>query len=321
MSTGAEEAVKPEDLEVGNSITESLEKSRMILTGHPADGGTLGLESQEDDAQPPTRTDPPEPSDPPEPPDPPKPKHATWDETEKARINAEARMTTAAQEAAEAKREADTLRQELEEAKKPAVVDPAEAAKPVTLDAKARVKQALKAVRELDEEDPEYDDKVAEAWAQAGIGAPGVTLDAKEIAKEAARLTREEIKAETTAQREKEETAAIRKDAASIAAKAGLDMEDGSADHIIFWKKAGQMPEDIKAKPFEAQVDWAVNEVRRLTGKVVETVEQARERARRAQANNTVLERGPARPKGKQTSEEPYTLGSLIDKSIAVRRI
>jgi hypothetical protein len=271
------------------------------------------------------------------------PKHKTWEETERARREAESTMTKANQKAAEeekarikAEEEAAAVRKELEDLKaaqaapaaEPAQVEPA---KPVTkAEQKSRIKTALATIRSIAEDDPDYDEKVAEAWAEAGVGTSAVPIpDQKEIAKETAKIVREELKAEQTAKDAKTETerrqeaaVRVREDADAAATKAGLQMEPGSADHRLFWDLAKEVPAELRTKPLKDQVDWTVKEVQRLKTGVVQTTEAERERARRAQLNNAVLEKGDTRPAPKKgANDEPYTTSSLKNEVMRERVI
>ena len=80
------------------------------------------------------------------------------------------------------------------------------------------------------------------------------------------------------------------------------------------------MPKEFDDKPFEEQVQWTVNEVRRLKGEVVQSKAEMEARARQTQTDNAVLGRGAERPK-KPAAPEPYTLGSILNKHQAGRRI
>ncbi|MBI4961034.1 MAG: hypothetical protein HY915_16310 [Desulfovibrio sp.] len=325
-----EEFKGPED---EDSLANILERSRhQVLTEHPAAGGMGALEpkpeeeetplpeetSETEDGKPPDETKPPET-------EPPKfePKHKTWEETEKARIEAEQKMHAATEETAQTRRELEELRQKSAE-KEPE--PPAEAPKPVTKEGrKERVKTALATIRDLDEADPDYDEKVAEAWAEAGVGGSEVP-DKNEIAK----LVREELKAQDEAKRQKDEEVAqeqadanVRTKAEELAAGAGLNMGKGTLDNRLFWDVARGIPDDQKSKPFPEQVQWAVGEVRRLKGEIVQGKPGAEEQAREIQKQNAVLERGSTQTTRTRKPAEPetYTLGGIINSQMNQRRI
>ena len=258
--------------------------------------------------------------------DQPKFKHASWDETEKARVEAEKAMHTAKEEAA-------TLRREKEEreAAAQAAEDAVKAAeaqrKPeeIRAEARAKVKATLKKVREIDEDDPDYDEKVADAWAEAGLGAPAAAAapDKGEIAKLVSEQVQNTLKAEREANAEndrKAELAHTRENAQSLATKSGLEMKQGSVDSRLFWDVAKEIPDEVMAKPLEEQVEWAVNEVRRLKGEVVKTKEQKDADAKRLQLQNSVLEKGPERVV-KPVTKEPYSINTIVTKQQDARRI
>jgi hypothetical protein len=263
------------------------------------------------------------------------PKHKTWEETEKARKEAE-RLITERSEAAKqdreareaAERERDELRQKLAEKEAAAASEkPAEPVKTpdeVEAEQEAKIEQALDEIDKIDEFDPDYKKKVAKAWRKAGIGGAGQpAIPAKE---EIAKLVQEQIKAEREAetQAKAEEAKAteetnVRTRAGELAGKAGLNMEEGTADNKLFWATVNDMPKEFDDKPFEEQVQWTVNEVRRLKGEVVQSKEERDRLARAAQANNTVMGRGTTQPK-KAPEPETFTLGGTMNEILEERR-
>jgi len=315
------EEVASEDLQTSDnpdSLAGIIERSKIEFSGHPAEGGEEPPEE--------TRTDG---EDPPEPPEPEKKfKYASHEEAEKGAAETQRFATEKAEEAKTARERAEALERELAEVRA-APPEPAEAPKPPTrVEAKGRVATALKTIRQLDEDDPEYDDKVADAWAEAGVGGPQVPVpDTAEITKIVTKQVKEELQAarDVVAAKEAEsETIRIRTTATELATKSGLDMETGSADHRLFWDVAREIPAtnpELEAKPLKEQTEWVVNEVRRLTGKVIETKAQRDERARQHQAQNTPLGRGSTRPQTTSTKQEPATLGNILENQRAARRI
>lgn len=266
-----------------------------------------------------------------EPPEPPKPKYSTVEEYEKAYKEAETKMHTATQEAAEARKAREALeaeialtRKELDEvraAQEAAVA--ADAAKVPKANRKAIVSEVFKKVKEIPlSRDPDtgevvypddYDDRVADAWAST-------VVDPAEVAKEAARLAREELKRErqaedsrSAAEQEEAERLKIVAEAEGLAAAQGLDMTPGAGDYRLFYsyvnELAGNPEHEYRGKPFEEQVKWAINGVRLSWEKKIEMTDAERAAARRHQDRNAVLERGvtrmtPAEPPKQRTMQE-----------------
>jgi len=272
-----------------------------------------------------------------------KPKeYATKEDAEKAALEATRKMTEATTQAAKdkeakeaAQKEAADLKAKLEELAKPPE-KPAEEVKPITVeDRKVKVRAATKAalttIRSLDRSADDYDDKVEEAWAEALLesGMTGTPLTQAEIDK----MVKESMKAakesQDAADKAKDDaTAADRAWQAALdqGKKAGLTLDDeSSADYRLFDSierdlgKKG-LPDELKGKPLSDVVDHIVKEVRRLTGKVVETTEKERERARKAQIANSVLTKGVTVPKDKAPETETYTLAQLQRQDLERRK-
>jgi hypothetical protein len=258
----------------------------------------------------------------------PKFKHATWEETESARIEAERVMHQSNEEAAALKKQiAD--REATDQAAKDAAAVEAAQPKPeeIRAEAKAKVKTALKTIRSLDEDDPEYDEKVADAWAEAGVGGHPGTVAAAPDKEAIAKLVEEQVKNTLSAEREANaardaatENARTRENAQDIAVKAGLKMEKGSVDYRLFWDVAKDIPAAFQDKPLADQVDWAIDEVRKLKGEVVKTKEQKAAETLRLQQQNAVLEKGPERVISKP-KQEAYSLNTIVTKQTEARRI
>jgi len=356
----------PED---EGSLASIIEQSRhRVLTEHPTAAGVMGAfeprpeEEEETPAEEiasseeaPGEEKPPEASE-----EPPKfqPKHATWEETEKARLEAEQKMHAATEETARTRRELEELRQKGVE--KEAVQPPEPPAGEVKVAtreerkaqlvavAKVANAKALAKINEIPEFDaegnhnPQYAELAAEAWAEAnaealleaGISSAGLSRE------EVAQLVKEQLQAEEEAKRQKDEEDRqkqadinARTQAEELATDAGLNMEEGSADYRLFWNVAGEVPEELKAKPgaspeekkkaFTAQVQWAVDKVRGLKGEMVQNKPGADKQAQEVQRQNTVLERGSSRTtQTKKPSEpEPYTLGGILNQQMNQRRI
>ena len=73
-----------------------------------------------------------------------------------------------------------------------------------------------------------------------------------------------------------------------------------------------KIPKEVFDKgTLEAQVEWVAAEVRKRTGKVVETSEAEKEIARKAQIKNGILPRGNTRPAVQEDKTDNYSLASL----------
>jgi hypothetical protein len=307
----SDELKGPED---EGSLASILETPHPVFTGHPAmeeeaagpEEETPGEEQKEEEA--------------PEKPSEQKPerKYKSWDEaeagakehqrfaTEKAE---EAKREREAREAAE--RERDELRTKMAEKKEPSETKPETVSEDQV---EAKIEEALDEIAQLDEFDPDYKKKVAKAWRKAGVGNAAVSKE--EIVKQ----VREELLAEQKAAAptpETPSTSQTRSMADDLAGKAGLDMKEGSVDHDLFWLQVKRMPKEYDEKPFEEQVQWCVDEVKRRKGDLVKTKTKDHQKT---QINNAVLERGGERP-SKPAAPEPYTLGSIMNKHLERRRI
>ena len=262
-----------------------------------------------------------------------KPKYKNQDEAEKAALEATRKMTEATTLAADEKKarealasERDELAQKLEEALAKPAEKPAEETKPATGDdRKVRIKAATKAVfdkiAEMDRTDSNYQEQVADAWAEGleAVGMGGATLTQAEIDK----MVKGSLKAEqdataaVRAEQDKKDAVAegerVEAKARDLGAKAGLDLADpDSADSIIWDRMKTKIPKEIFDKgTLEAQVEWVAAEVRKRTGKVVETSEAEKEIARKEQIKNGVLPRGNNRPAVQDDKTENYSLASL----------
>jgi hypothetical protein len=265
-----------------------------------------------------------------------KPKYKDHQAAEKGAKEHQALATRKAEEAKQdrearetAERERDELRAKLAE-KETAVapekpVEPEKTSEEQEAAQEAKIEQALDEIAQLDEFDPDYKKKLAKAWRKAGIGGSGQpaipagqALDAIIDKRVEERFQAKE--AEKVAAAKKTEEGNVRTRAGALAGKSGLNMEEGTADHKLFWATVGDMPKEFDDKPFEEQVQWTVNEVRRLKGEVVQSKAEMEARARKVQNDNAVLGRGADRPQ-KPTAPEPYTLGSILNKHQAGRRI
>lgn len=262
------------------------------------------------------------------------PKHKSWEETEKARVEAEKLITARAEEAKTEREKREALEAKIAEQERLAV----EAAKPKPLTEDEQDEIFTKAAAELadlDQNDPDYLKNYGKIWRKA-IGAAGqhrTPPDPENTAEVVAQKAWEKFQtkqaeenAKTAEQREQENRERINQQANDFAKQAGLNMVKGSADYRLFWDIAnhdlatqdfmkGDNPPDL-----EEQFKWVVNEAKRLTGQVVEQTDVEREQARTAQKNNAVLGKGvqvaPAQepPKTRTMSEMMLERASLGQK-------
>jgi len=269
--------------------------------------------------------DTPKPGDKPEPPKPPEKKYKSWEEAEEGAREHQRFATEKAEEAKRdrealeaAERERDDLKQKLEAAP-PKPVAPAKSAEELEAEQEGRIEAALDEINELDEFDPEYKKKVARAWRKAGLGGAGQPApDPKALDEIIDRRVEERLKAR------KPSGPSILEQAFDLAGKAGLDMNDpDSVDSVQFEHMRRKLPEEYDTKPLQEQVDWVVGEVRKRTGKVVQMTDEEREKARKTQKANAVLEKGNNRPPPpkKPDDSEPYTSAGILREVQEERRI
>lgn len=257
-----------------------------------------------------------------EPEEPPKHKYASWEEAE---AGAREHQSFATRKAEEAKRErearealeqrlADIERQLAEKAKVPEKT-PEE----VEAEHEDRIAKALDDLALLNELDPDYRKKAARIWRQAGLGgaARPSLPDPKTLETLIDQRVEERIQHREAASR----TKTVRSKAVTLAGDAGLNMKDGSADSILFWAASKNLPEEYDEKPFETQVQWTVNEVRRLKGEVVQTKENMDARGKETQKQQAVMGRGAERSRKPAAKDEPYSLGSILDQQWERRRV
>ncbi len=258
--------------------------------------------------------------EPPEKKEEPKFKHASWEETEKARLEAEQKMHTATQETARIREEAEALRKRLEEKEakppdKPVEVVPGP-------DAEARMEAALEELAGLDEDDPTYNKKAAKIWAKAGLGGIAKaplpedfdTLIDKAVEKRLQAEREVRTKADKDEQDRQNWERAVKK-----ATDAGLDMSEGSDAFDLFVAKARKAP---KEEGLDGQIDWAVKEVQRILGAKQESQEEINRRAKKNQTRNAVLERGGSGPTNTNTKPAPAaSIGSILSQHMEGRRV
>jgi hypothetical protein len=171
-----------------------------------------------------------------------------------------------------------------------------------TAAAKERIQKILVQIDELDQFDPEYYSRKADLMAQI----PG-SAGLDEVAMQA--MIAKAVKAQ--AEKEKNEAASIKAaerletKANKLASKLGLDMREGigqdgegipinSWDYDTFWDARLRAPRGV---PFEDQVKWTVNEVKRLKGVLRAEIERQAGTAEVHHRDTAILERhGEGKP-------------------------
>lgn len=264
-------------------------------------------------------------------PEPSETKFTTVEEYDKAYKEAERKMHTAtgetkrereAREAAEA--EAERLRQENEQLKATQEEKVrAEAAAQSATNLEDKYADALKKISEikLDRDGegniiypPDYDRQVARAWASTGVDPAQIAQDAARIAKEEIQRDREVETTRVAAQNAATEGERVRKMAENLAqTQYGLDMTPGTADFRLFDTFVAELQDDpkheMRGKPFEQQVKWASEGVRKLLGEKIELTDAERAAALANQRRNAILERGVT----SRTTPEPPKQRSMKD--------
>jgi hypothetical protein len=255
--------------------------------------------------------------------EPPKPKYASLEEAEKAANEAARSMHEAKEEAARLREAREALEAEKSAAEKELAElraareareaeEEAAKAKPKLKERYATALKKIQSIPLVEDPDtgqmvypPDYDDQVADAWASTGI-------DPDQVAEEAAKraLAKIQSQQEETARAHREQTTQerVRADAEKLATAQGLDMTPGSADHRLFYtfvdELASREDHEYRAKPFDEQVNWAVDGVKGLLHKKIEMTDAEREAARRTQTNNAVLGRGVTRQVAPETPKQ-----------------
>jgi hypothetical protein len=95
----------------------------------------------------------------------------------------------------------------------------------------------------------------------------------------------------------------------------GKKSKTNSADHDLFWRFAAY----AKGDSTDEKVEWTINEVQRVKALIGQPIVRAKEKAKKNQENNSVLERGGSRPPEVNEDHRPATFGEAIEK--AQRRI
>ncbi len=323
-------AEKVKDFDPGvDPLTEEDKGSLAYKLAHADDSPTTDPEPEPESSPEPEPA--PESESQPEPePEPAKftPEHATWEETEKARKSAVAKMTEATTKAAEEVKAREKLQKELDElkAKPPERKEPA---KEVTDDelnaqveavAEAANEQAMAEIAELDDQDPDYRKQVAKAWAKANAKivkaaarAPisqadiGKIIDQRLETKDAAaKVAKAEEDVKTAGQKAAKEVEAYCKEH-------GLPVDDPeSAEYDLFDAAERKLPVELRGKGATPEVkEWIANYIRQRTGRVVEQTEAERQAALAHQKKNTVLTKGVTVPKT-TTPTQPRTMNDII---------
>jgi hypothetical protein len=316
---------------VNDAIAE-ITQGRMF-TGHPAmsageegegnngpDTGEEGTPKKEDAAPPERQEGEPEKKEEPAKEEAPAftPKHKSWEETEKARKEAERLAHTKAEKAAELEREnqrikdeADEVKRELESLKtKPKPQEP-----PKTDDVVERYAQALAKTAELNTFDPDYNKKVAKIMVEAGFAgqaAPDPGVLQQLVAEQVEAKVKEAVKAvKVDTDKADDESRMVRR-VTQLAEDEGLDMTENSPDYKAFWMVTKDAPRNV---PFEEQVKWAADEVKALKGAFRQGYQQEVKTGEEHQVRNAPMERGGTPPPAQPKKEEPFSINNILASS------
>lgn len=324
---GAKPQDSPEDdkgkvIEPVDSLSDAIKAAIPTYEGHPALGGETDEEDPDKKEAKPEDTGGPKGEEIPEgakkagakpdetPPEtPPAKKYKSWEDAEEgakehqrwgAEKAEEAKREREAREAAE--RERDELKQK--QAEKEVAPEKPQDKRPK----KERIKEALQRIDELDRYADDYHDQVAEIYEQLGLGA---APDPDQIQAMIDKKVDEKITAKEQQRKQDSVVETTIKKANDLAAEAGLDMranigeENGvpthSPDYTLFWMVSDRAPRDV---PLKEQVNWNVREVRRLKGQAVDQYRTAADKAKQAQKDNAVLEKGGGAPPPKTSKDE-----------------
>jgi hypothetical protein len=329
-----QQVVEPKD-----SLSNILDGSRQVYAGHPIDDA---LPPDDDNDKGDNKDADPDAGKPPaddggkkdepksDPPADTKFKHSTWEETEKARVEAEKLGHRKAEEAAEAKRKAEQLERQLEELKKAKdekpKVEPPPAPNPEEVAArKQKVASLAKQFAALDSFSDDYADKAGELLAQmVELGAPqnqtsNIEATIQQAVEERLTAYREEQRAADERKQQEAETARKNQEAqdhaVKIAGDGGLNMKDGSLDSMLFWELSTQAPKDV---PFEEQVDWTVKRVNTMKRDFLAA--EVDKRASQTQQDNRILERGGTPPPPpKENTDAPLTFNGALERTMKAR--
>jgi|GEM_PF-4170128 len=332
--TGEEEA------KTVDSLSAALAATRPVFDGHPAEDGPGAEPEPEDKKQPepePEKTSAKDAKDdgdkgddkPNEPDasdkDTPKFKHKTWEETEKARREAEQLGHRKAEEAKTERDRADGLQRKLDEIEAQRSKDQVELKTPeFEAERKAKAEELAKKFTGLDQYADGYQEQAAAILAEmATLAQPTLSqTDIKQVveAEVQARLAAAEAdkRVKTDAETAKVEA---HKTAVRLATEAGLDMGEDSIDADLFWTYSDQAPRDI---PLDEQVEWVANKVKTRKAGLVKA--ELGRKAKEAQKDNAVLERGSSTTKtpaaaSDEKSDAPLTLNQAMQMNLKSRRV
>lgn len=314
------EIVKEHELE---SMAEILDKTRPVYSGHPAEGEKPSEEAkpseEEEEKATPSEEEKeeeekPSPSEEEEE-EPPKFKYKSHEEAEKGYKEAEKLVTKRSEETQKERERSEDLQRQLNEANEALLKreseKPEEKKEPSFLDSSTdRMQKLLQSISNIDPEDKDYDRKVATLWGE---------LNTEQQAEIDRRLTSALEEYDSKKKREQEEDDdekstqnRIVEDAAKIAASEGLDMKEDSDDSYMFWSFAPGAPEGT----IESQAKWACEKVKKVKQSIVKPYLKSKGKARKAQEENEVLERGGEKPPAKKKEpDKPVTLSEAFEQS------
>ena len=285
-----------------------------VFTGHPATmGETFEGPSQEEmpPEAPPEKTEkPPERTEE----KPPERKYKSWEEAEAGAAAHQRFATEKAEEAARLREENEALKSQHPGKENPPETPPEKTSEEFEAEREARIETALEEIGNLDEFAPDYKKQVARAWLKAGFGGGSPMPEAELLEKVWGKIE------ERLAERERpKEEVNVRQRAEELATAEGLDMGPGTAANILFWVLAKEAPE----APFEDQVKWTAEEVRKKLGPSRPGMTEAEKAlAEKARLNNAPLERGGSPPPATKPKEDKgYTLGGILNDQMHARII
>ena len=243
------------------------------------------------------------------------PKHKTWEETEKARREAERSLHEKATKASDLEKEnqrlkddAETVKQELEALKtKPKPQEPPNLDSVVD-----RYAQALAKAGELNTYDADYNKKVAKIMVEAGFAgqsAPDPAILQELIAEQVETRVKEAVKNVRGDQDKEADAARNLKRIHQVAEDEGLNMKEGSPDYKAFWAMAKDAD---PSKTLEEQSKWAANEVKALKGAFRQGYQQELKTGEEHQTNNEPMGRGGTRPPAPPAKKEPFSINNIL---------
>lgn len=230
-------------------------------------------------------------------------KYESHEEAERGYLEAERRMTEAAQEAKQERDRANELQRQLNEA----LLKPGK-----TEEEKKEIKEAIKSadifanaldqIAKIPGDDDDYQVQAGEIWGKAYEQMN--SLSEQKI--QAAIDERFEEQKKLASQKTQDEI--IVEKCEKIAVNGGLDMTPGTDDYELFWDLAVS----AKGETYKEQAEYVVDRILRLRKPVAD-----KKKAEEVAKKNEALERGGERPskESEQKEEAPVSLYSAFEQS------